>query len=363
MRPPPPSKPRAGTYPSKNPSAPLASMRAFYYPDFNQLEVLERPRPAPNAGEVLLRVAACGLCGSELETFKNRSPRRPPPLIMGHEFCGEVVEVGPGVDSSWQGRKCVSNSVISCGKCVCCRRGDTHLCASRQIFGMHRPGAFAEYVNVPIHVLIPWPAELPAQAAALAEPLANGVHVTHLTRHVAAETALVIGAGPIGLMCQQALQAIRGLDVMVADLSAGRLEVAARLGAAHTVCSRDDDVAAAAARWTGGEGVDLVIDAAGTAVTKRLSLACLRPGGATVWLGLHDNAMELASYDVTLPEKQVLGSYAAKQSELAEALELMRLGRVDVTSWTESVSLDAAEAMFRRMLQPGDRDLKAVFIP
>jgi len=338
-------------------------MKALYYPQFDLLEVCEIADPVAQTGEVILKVAACGLCGSELETFKNHSPRRQPPLIMGHEFCGEVVAVGEGVADSLMGRKFVSNSVVSCGHCVRCRRGDTHLCGARHIFGMHRPGAFAEYVNVPAAVLIPWPDEIPAQAAALAEPLANGVHVVNLTRHLPVQTALVIGAGPIGLMCQQALQAIRGAFVMVCDLSDGRLEIARRLGAVETVVVQDGSVLAAVQAWTGGEGVDLVVDAAGTAATKKLSLEALRPGGATVWIGLLADVVEFATYEITLTEKQVLGTYAAKKEELAEALELMRSGKVDVTSWTESASLDQGPGVFQRMLRPGDRDLKAVFTP
>ncbi|MEI6105808.1 MAG: alcohol dehydrogenase catalytic domain-containing protein [Opitutae bacterium] len=338
-------------------------MKVLHYPAFDQLEIQDEPCPEAAAGEVLLRVAACGLCGSELESFKNHSPRRPPPLIMGHEFCGQVESVGPGGDRGLVGRRFVSNSVISCGRCVRCVRGDTHLCKDRQVFGMHRPGAFAEFVRVPVSGLIPWPDELPAQAACLAEPLANGVHVVNLTRHRPVQSALVIGAGPIGLMCQQALQVMRGARTMVCDLSAGRLAIARQLGATQVVCSKTEDVAAAALAWTDGEGVDLVVDAAGSAVTKRLSLEALRPGGAAVWIGLHGNAMEFESYGVTLPEKQILGTYAAKIEELAEALELMRTGRVDVLSWTEAVPLVRAVPAFHRMLQPGDRDLKAVFVP
>jgi L-iditol 2-dehydrogenase len=338
-------------------------MKALYYPAFDSLEIRDLPVPDPAPGEVLVRVAACGLCGSELETFKTRNPRRTPPLVMGHEFCGTVAKVGAGVSASLEGVRFVSNSVVSCGHCVRCRRGDTHLCPSRQIFGMHRPGAFTEYVSVPADILIPWPKELPAEAASLAEPLGNGVHCVNLTRHIPVEKALVIGAGPIGLMCQQALQAMRGAKVMVADLSAGRLGIAAKLGAARTVSSKENDVAAEALAWTDGEGVDLVIDAAGAAATKRLSLAALRPGGATVWIGLHSNRMELDTYDITLPEKQVLGTYAAKKDELVQALDLMKSGQVDVTSWTEKVSLDQSIATFHRMLNPGDHDLKAVVIP
>ena len=339
-------------------------MKTLFYPAFDTLEVAEMPLPELSfPGEVLLKVAACGLCGSELETFKNRSPRRQPPLIMGHEFCGTVEAVGEGIRGIKTGECYVSNSVISCGKCVRCRRGDTHLCAARQVFGMHRAGAFAEYVAVPAEALIPWPQELPAEAACLAEPLANGVHVVNLTKHLPVSRALVIGAGPIGLMCQQALQALRLAEVMVCDLSERRLKTAARLGATQTVCSKNADVAVAAKDWTDGEGVDLVVDAAGSAATKRLSLAALRPGGAAVWIGLHADALEIATYEITLPEKQVLGTYAAKKEELAQALDLMRNLQVDVTSWVESVPLERSVEAFHRMANPSDRDLKAVFIP
>ncbi|MBP8255695.1 MAG: alcohol dehydrogenase catalytic domain-containing protein [Opitutaceae bacterium] len=338
-------------------------MKALLYPAFDQLEIRDLPTPQPQEGEVLLRVSACGLCGSELETFKTHSPRRPPPLVMGHEFCGIVEEAGPNVDRALVGRRVVSNSLISCGQCVRCRRGDTHLCATRQVFGMHRPGAFAEFVRVPQSVLIPWPDTLPAQAACLAEPLANGVHVVNLTRHLPVHSALVIGAGPIGLMCQQALQAMRGATTIVADVSDGRLAVAKRLGAAHLLNARSHDVAAECRSWTDGEGVDLVVDAAGSGTTKRVSLAALRPGGAAVWIGLHENRMDFDSYDVTLPERQVLGTYAARKEELAQALALMRSGKVDVTSWTECIPLEDSVAGFHRMLNPGPVDLKAVFLP
>jgi len=197
------------------------AMKTLLYSAWDRIEVADRPRPSPEAGEVLLRVAACGLCGSELEAFKNHSPRRTPPLVLGHEFCGVIEGLGEGVglrhaqsspgDGLRPGRKVVSNSLVPCNQCVRCRRGDTHLCGKRQIFGMNRQGAFAEFVNVPADCLIPWPDNLPAEAACLAEPLANGVHVAELVAPLKPKTVLVIGAGPIGLMCQQAMQAMLGV--------------------------------------------------------------------------------------------------------------------------------------------------------
>lgn len=338
-------------------------MRALRYPAFDQLEYTDVEVPPLQPGEVRLHVAACGICGSELESFKHHSPRRPPPLVMGHEFCGTITEVGAGVETWSAGTRVVSNSLVPCGHCVRCARGDTHLCAHRQIFGMHRPGAFAEYVNVPAQCLIPWPENLPAEAAALAEPLANGVHVVDLTRHLPAATVLVLGAGPIGLFCQQALQVMRGSRVFVADLSNERLAAAKKLGAAGVINAREENVAQILADATDGEGADLTVDAVGSGITKKTSLDALRPGGASVWIGLFENTVTIDSYGITLPEKQVLGTYAAKIEDLRTALDLMSSGKVDAQSWVQKFPLADGVEAFHRMLSAKGTDIKAVVCP
>lgn len=338
-------------------------MRVLLYPEFDRLEIADVALTPLAPDEVRIKVAACGICGSELESMKTRSPRRPPPLVMGHEFCGTVAEVGSAVRDQPIGRRVVSNSLVPCGRCVRCERGDTHLCAQRQIFGMHRPGAFAEYVNVPARCLIPWPENLPAEAAALAEPMANGIHVVRVSKHLPAATALVIGAGPIGLFCQQALQVLRGSKVYVADLSPERLAVAKKLGAARVINPREEDVVKVMLAETGGEGADLTVDAVGGAITKKNSLDALRPGGASVWIGLHENTVSLDTYGITLPEKQVLGTYAATIQELQQALDLMASGKVDALSWVQRFSLEDGVTAFQRMLAAKGADIKAVICP
>jgi threonine dehydrogenase-like Zn-dependent dehydrogenase len=338
-------------------------MRTLHYPAFDHLEIHDVDEVAPLPDEVKLKVAACGICGSELESYKNKSPRRPPPLVMGHEFCGTIAEVGAEVKDWQAGARVVSNSLVPGGKCVRCDRGDTHLCAHRQIFGMHRPGAFAEYVNVPARCLIPWPENLPAEAAALAEPMANGIHVVRVSKHLPANIALVIGAGPIGLFCQQALQVLRGSKVYVADLSPERLMVAKKLGAVRVINPREEDVTKIIMEATNGEGADLSVDAVGAGLTKRTSLDAIRPGGATVWIGLHENPMTFDSYNITLPEKQVLGTYAATIDELRQALDLMSAGKVDALSWVKQFSLVDGVTAFQRMLAAKGDDIKAVVCP
>ncbi|HEY0009865.1 MAG TPA: alcohol dehydrogenase catalytic domain-containing protein [Tepidisphaeraceae bacterium] len=337
-------------------------MKALLYPAYEKLEVADVAFPTAAEGEVLLRVLACGICGSELETFKAQSARRRPPIIMGHEFCGVVDDVGLGVGAEWLGRRVVCNAVVSCGACVRCKRNDTHLCERRQVFGMHRQGAFAEFINVPIDCLVEWPDGVAPEAACLAEPLANGVHIVGLTRHLDIKSAAVIGAGPIGLMCQQALQAMRGARVLVSDLSPERLAVAERLGAIQTIDSRRESIVEASLAATGGEGVDLVIDAVGSAATKRDAIAASRAGGAVVWLGLHENNVSIDSYDVTLPERQIFGTYSARLSELKEALQLIDTGQVDVTTWVQTFPLQESVHAFQRMLAAKGNDIKAVIV-
>ena len=339
-------------------------MKTLLYPAWDKIEVSDQPKPSPAKGEVLLRVAACGLCGSELEAFKNHSPRRTPPLILGHEFCGVIEQLGEGVGGAFRvGQKAVSNSLVACGECIRCRRGDTHLCGKRQIFGMNRPGAFAEFVSVPADCLIPWPQNLPAEAACLAEPLANGVHVAEMIAPMKPRTVLVFGAGPIGLMCQGAIQAMLGAEVIVTDLNEDRLNVAREHGAKETISGRSRDVVKVVQEMTHGEGADVVVDAVGASTTKQQSIAAARPGGAAVWIGLHENPITINSFEITLPEKQVLGSYASSMQQMRQALDLMSSGQVETNSWVERFPIERGVEAFGRMLKPNGRDIKAVIVP
>lgn len=338
-------------------------MQALLYSDWEELEIRDVDVPTIAPDEVLLRVEACGICGSELETFKNRSPRRTPPLVMGHEFCGTIEAVGQGAGAFSEGDRVVSNSVVPCGSCVRCKRGDSHLCASRQIFGMHRPGAFAEYVAVPARCLMGWPAGLPASSACLAEPLANGIHVYNLTRTVEPKVALVIGSGPIGLMCQQIQALLAGATIVASDVIPERRAVAKALGAEVVVDPMVEDPVDVVRSLTSGEGADLVIDAVGSGITKRQSIAASRPGGTVVWIGLHGAVVEFDTYEVTLPERTVLGTYAARLPELEHALSLMAAGAVDVASWVQTFPLVEGRDAFYRMLAGQGADIKGVLLP
>ena len=338
-------------------------MKTLLYPAYDRLEIAEVPDPQVGDGELLLRVSACGICGSELEAFRRRSPRRVPPLVMGHEFCGEVVDTGRGVRNFKNGQRVVSHSLVGCGECVRCKRGEVNLCARRQIFGMQRLGAFAELVTAPESCVVAWPDHLPAKAASLTEVLANGVHVAGLVKRLNPRKAVVVGAGPIGLMTQQALQVLLGTEVMVSDLIPERLEAATRLGAKHVINSRQDNFQQAVLDWTDGEGADVIVDAVGSPVTKQQSLPATRPGGAAVWIGSHENTVAMDTYDITMSERCVQGSYAATMAELQLSVDLLAQGKVDGSSWIKAFPLDEGVTAFNRMLAAEGDDIKAVLCP
>lgn len=339
------------------------TMRTLLYPEYERLEIAALSKPSPARGEVLLRVSACGICGSELEAFKNKSPRRVPPLVMGHEFCGVIEEAATDVRSFKVGDRVVSHSLFGCGLCLRCARGDSHLCANRQLFGMNRAGGFAEYVSAPERCLISWPETLAAEAASLAEPLANGVHVVGLTRHANPAVVAIIGAGPIGLLCQQAFQCLSSADLVVADFIPERLSVASKVGAKHIINSRNEDFVQAILELTGGEGVDVIVDAVGSELSKNQSLSAARPGGVAVWIGLHENSVTIKSHELTLSERRVQGSYAASLSELKVAAELLASGRVEWASWIKTYPLVEGVEAFHTMLDRQGDNIKAVLIP
>lgn len=338
------------------------TMRTLFYPEHNRLEVNFQPVPAFSDNEVLLKVTACGICGSELETFKSKSNRRMPPLIMGHEFCGEVVAAGKAVKEWVSGSLAVSNSIVSCGNCAPCKAGRTNLCECRKVFGMHRNGAFAGYVNVPEQCLIPLSSGVDPREACLSEPLANGVHLVKLTRHIALKNILVIGAGPIGLMAQQAFQTLRNTNTIVADIRAERLTVAKKLGAAAVINAADGDLNDALESIMGGDAIDLVVDAVGSPDTNYKGLHAVRDGGALIVIGLHENNRSLYSYDIVLAEKQVLGSYAATRDDMCDALEMIAQKKVDVRSWVHYYTLDNGIAAFNDMKEAKGNHIKSVLV-
>lgn len=334
-------------------------MKALFYPEWGKLDIEEIARPVLDDGEVLIRVARCGICGSELDTFRTRSPRRQPPIVMGHEFCGWV-EGTKSTRRQWaEGQAVIAHALVHCGRCSPCQRGDTNLCVHRQVFGMQRPGAFAEYVAVPERVLIPWRNGLPADAAVFAEPLANGINAMRQGNSGRRSRVVVIGAGPIGLMCLFAAKKIYGSEVIVADRIIERVNAARLLGSNMAVHVPGHSLADAIHQYWGGAAAEYVIDAVGSSETKRISLELAEPGGTIVWVGMHDDLIDCNSYGLTLHQKTLAGTYSGSMGDLNQAVQLLTTEHLD-TTWVSRYPLEEGLAAFQAMLQPKQGSIKAI---
>jgi threonine dehydrogenase-like Zn-dependent dehydrogenase len=339
-------------------------VKALRYPAWDVLEIATVDDPAPAPGEAILQVAAVGICGSEIEAVATRSPRRTPPLVMGHEFCGEVVAVAPDVTEVKVGDRVVASSLVPCGRCARCRMGAVHLCPERAIFGMNRPGAFAERVAVPARVLLPLPERVSPLQGALVEPLANGVHVWSRLATRFPETVVVIGCGAIGLFALQVARAGGALRLVAVDTSDARLQMAHAVGAEPLFNPTRDAVVTEIRAFTRGRGADVVIDAAGTAATRRMAVEAARPGGEVGWIGLHADDTALSGRDVVLGERRISGSYAVTFDDLETAVALFAHGRIDLEPWVRPFPLDDGARVFRELLTAPPADYaKAVLLP
>lgn len=317
-----------------------------------RLQVEDVVTPVPAAGEVVIRVEAAGICGSEVEGYLGHQANRTPPLVMGHEFAGRVGAVADGVDRSWIGQRVTVNPILSCGTCAACRSGHRNVCERRQLIGVHRSGGFGAEVAVPVSALVPFPDGLDVRLAALTEPLANGVHAVRLgTLRDTPERAIVIGAGTIGLAALQAARAAGIAQVTVAEPHPGRRAQAAALGATDTAAS-----AGAIA-----EPAALVIDAVGRPETRTRGIALTRPAGTFVAIGLHADAVPVSFHDLIRREIAIQGSYAYSDDDFATALRLLAEGRAGIGPLEPVRPLRDGAAAFAELAQGATNAIK-IFI-
>ena len=309
-------------------------MKALVYTGTNESEIRDVETPVAGAGQSIVDVAFCGICGSDMHAWHGHDERRVPPLVLGHEAVG-TVRSGPQ-----EGARVAINPLMSCGTCQACMSGNRHLCATRELIGMRYPGAFAEQVLIPDSNLTRLDDSLSFQNAALAEPLAVAVRTVRLAERGGAtrdSRSVILGGGAIGLLCAQVMKAGGYAPPRIAETNSLRRVMLEELGLGETYDPRD-----------GGpeDGtVDLVIDAVGMGVTRAAASAMVRPGGVIVHVGLQDNEPGLDTRRVTLQEIAFLGVYCYRDDDFAAAIALLTSGKADGEGWVEIRGLDdGAEA-------------------
>ncbi|GCE23331.1 galactitol-1-phosphate 5-dehydrogenase [Dictyobacter kobayashii] len=318
------------------------------------MEMRSAQIPEPQAGEVLIKVAAAGICGSELSGYLGENSLRKPPLVMGHEAAGQVVQVNEGAfhngASAQVGTRVTFNPLITCGHCDRCRANRPNLCRSRQIIGIHRPGAFAGYVAVPAHLCYPLPDTMSTSMAALTEPLACSVRAVSLAHVQPEQSLLILGAGPIGLFCLAAAKAQGIQQVVISDMSPSRLEIARRWGAQATINVGEQDVVATIQQLFPG-GVDTVIDAVGLNITRSQAVQAVVPGGQVVFIGLHHESSPLEANYLVRQEITISGSFSYTPVDFDRAFDYLRQGLLQAEEeWLEERPLSEGANAFAELV-------------
>lgn len=298
------------------------TMKALNFTDFNRLELQEVPVPAlAQPDDVLVRVHAAGVCGSDLHGYTGKSGRRHPPLIMGHEVSGEVVATGPAAADIRAGERVAIQPLIY--------RPDPETGKiARKLIGMNLPGAYAEYVVVPRGNLYPLPQGLPYLAGSLTEPTAVAVHAVSLAHVEPYDSVLVIGGGTIGLLTMQVLRVAGARQIVVVDLSDDRLKIAEQMGATATFNPSTGSFTDFVAEFTGGKGFDLTFEAVGLTPTTTQSIQAIRDGGTVIWIGNNQKIIEVDMQAIVTRELRVQGTYGMNERDFQRALHMLADGRI-----------------------------------
>lgn len=317
---------------------------------------------------MLIRIKACGICGSDVHGFTGKTGRRLPPLIMGHEAAGIVEQMGKNVAGLEKGDRVCFDSTVYCNTCEACLAGQFNHCRERQVLGVSVPafkrhGTFAEYVSVPSWIVFKIPDDLSFVNAALMEPASIGTHASNKAPINSGDTVMVIGAGTIGLFILQGCRLRGAANVIVADINNFRLDLAKRLGADTVVNPLEQDLKECVAEQTDGKGADVTLEAVGYAKTFDTAVSLTKLGGYVVAVGNLEKTAEFDLQQLIARELTIKGSYASA-GEFSQCIDLVASGKINVEPLiSEVLPLQAGPGAFERLLKAEEDLLKIVLEP
>lgn len=343
-------------------------MKALVLKEYGHLVMEDIARPDFGDDEVLVRVKACSICGSDVHGLDGSTGRRIPPIVMGHEAAGVIEAVGRAVTQYQPGDRVTFDSTIYCGECYFCRRGEVNLCDNRRVLGVscgdyRQNGAFAEYVAVPQRILYRLPDNLTFERAAMTEPLSIALHA--VGRHLVPlnSTAVVVGAGMIGLLVIQLLRLAGCRHIIAVDLIQDKLDLATKFGADITLESDEVDVVEAVRAVTEGRGADVAYEVVGLSPTVRLAVAVLKKGGSVTLIGNLAPSVDFPLQEIVTKQITVF-STCNSAGEYADCLDLIASGKIDIDSFISAVApLADGPQWFKRLYAAEPGLMKVILLP
>lgn len=306
---------------------PAAMMRAALWMGPEEIEIKQIARPTAGPGQVLIKVAYAGICGTDLMIYLGRHPRAKAPLVMSHEFSGNVADDPVGF---WrEGTPVVINPLLSCGECYACRNGSAYICEKLGLVGIDADGGFAEYVAVPAHTVRAIPAGLTLQRAALVEPLAVAVHAVSVSDLRVGDTVAVLGAGPVGILTAQVARLAGALQVFVSEVSPRRLSIARELGFG-VIDARQVDPVQTVLAATEGAGVPVVYESAGSQTTIAQAGLMARIGGQILQIGMPKGPVTIDLTPLLFREIRRKPIRVYREQDVRQAIAIAATNRIDL---------------------------------
>ncbi|MGY5885695.1 zinc-dependent alcohol dehydrogenase [Modestobacter lacusdianchii] len=324
-------------------------MRALRWAGPDAMTAADADEPVAGPGQAVVTVHRAGICGSDVSAYRGRMGIARPGDVRGHEFSGVVAAVGAATDAGWVGCRVTVNSQVTCGDCWACRSDRDNLCPHLEIIGVHRPGAFAERVAVPVRNLVALGDGVSDELAATAEPLAQACHDVQLALPARPRAALVIGAGSVGGLLVQAARLSGIPEITVVEPHARRRAAAGDAGADVTVESTAEAATLAARRAEGG--FDVVFDVVGTAATRTAGVQLARAGGQVVMVGLHTDVTELPWFSVIRREVSIVGANCFDRADFGRAVGWLQDGSIRPPESVRLVTIDEGPAAFAELAE------------
>ena len=343
-------------------------MKALVLEEYNKLVYRDMPDPQINDDEVLIEVKACGICGSDVHGMDGSSGRRHPPLIMGHEASGVIVDKGSAVRGFERGERVTFDSTIYCGCCYYCRQGLINLCDNRRVLGVSPPeyrqhGAFAQFVAVPEHILYRLPDNLSFVQAAMVEPVSIAFHAVALTPISLGDSAVVIGSGMVGIFVIQALRAAGCGQVIAVDLEQSKVELAMELGADIGLRADKVEVAEEVQKLTDGKGANIAVEVVGNTAAVNAAIGSLRKGGALTIVGNLAATVDFPLQEVVTRQISVAGS-CSSCGEYPACLDMIARGIIKVDALVSKVApLAEGVEWFKKLYNQEEGLMKVILTP
>lgn len=338
-------------------------MKALIFRGPRQVEFGTWQNGALPPGHVRIRVAACGICGTDMHVYRGMPASWPVPGVRGHEFSGEIVEAAPDIENFRPGEGVVVQPLVYCGRCAACRRGQTNLCSNMQLIGGERAGGFAEQVIVPAHRVFKLPGQLDLRLAAVVEPLATAVHAFEENITGIPSSIAIFGAGAQGLLALQLAHKLGANPILISDVVPARLEVAKQLGATETILASQQDPVPTMLERTDGQGVDFVMEAAGKPSSRQQALEVVRTGGTVVFLALGADPTPVDFMSLVSRELKLKGTQCYTDANFVRAIALLANGEVNAEPMITHMPLQEGPQAYQTLDQNPGWAIKVLLEP